>query len=45
MMDAAGDSSILNLVEGRAVVIYWSWDSEDGGVLPIRWSRFGKLVH
>lgn len=35
----------LNEVEGRAVVIYWSWDSEDGGVLPIRWSRFGKLVH
>jgi signal peptidase I len=32
-------------VEGRAVVIYWSWDSESSSWLPIRWSRFGKLIH
>jgi signal peptidase I len=34
-----------NLVEGRAVIIYWSWDSDGAGILPIRWSRFGKIVH
>ncbi len=34
-----------NQVEGRAILIYWSWDSEGSGLLPIRWSRFGKLVY
>jgi signal peptidase I len=34
-----------NLVEGRAILIYWSWDSDGAGLLPIRWSRFGKIVH
>src|SRR5215472_5543642 len=34
-----------NNVEGRAMIIYWSWDSEDGGLIPIRWSRFGMIVH
>jgi signal peptidase I len=34
-----------NQVEGRAILIYWSWDSEGSGRLPIRWSRFGKLVY
>ncbi len=32
-------------VEGRAILIYWSWDSDGSGILPIRWSRFGKIVH
>ena len=32
-------------VEGRAMIIYWSWDSDGAGILPIRWSRFGKLVN
>jgi signal peptidase I len=32
-------------VEGRAMVIYWSWNSDGGGIIPIRWSRFGKIVH
>jgi len=32
-------------VEGRAVVIYWSWDSDGAGLLPIRWNRFGKIVY
>ena len=32
-------------VEGRAMMIYWSWDSDGGGIIPIRWSRFGKVVH
>jgi signal peptidase I len=34
-----------NQVEGRAVVIYWSWDSDGAGLLPIRWNRFGKIVY
>lgn len=32
-------------VEGRAIVIYWSWDNEGSGILPIRWDRFGKIVY
>lgn len=32
-------------VEGRAMFIYWSWDSDGAGILPIRWSRFGKVVN
>jgi signal peptidase I len=34
-----------NDVEGRATVIYWSWDSDGSGIIPIRWSRFGMIVH
>lgn len=34
-----------NDVEGKALIIYWSWDSEDGGLIPLRWSRFAMLVH
>ena len=34
-----------NQVEGRAILIYWSWDSDGAGILPIRWSRFGKIVY
>jgi signal peptidase I len=34
-----------NLVEGRAMVIYWSWDSDSSSLLPIRWDRFGKIIH
>ena len=33
-----------NQVEGRALIIYWSWDSESPGPLGVRWDRFGKLV-
>ena len=32
-------------VEGRAMIIYWSWDSDSTSLIPIRWSRFGMLVH
>lgn len=32
-------------VEGRAMFIYWSWDSDGSGFLPIRWSRFAKVVN
>jgi len=32
-------------VEGRATIIYWSWDSDGAGFVPIRWNRFGMIVH
>jgi signal peptidase I len=34
-----------NDVEGKALIIYWSWDSDHDGLLPVRWSRFGTIVH
>ncbi len=34
-----------NAVEGRAMIIYWSWDSDESGLLPLRWSRFFKVIH
>lgn len=34
-----------DLVEGRAMFIYWSWDSDGNGFLPIRWSRFARVVN
>jgi signal peptidase I len=33
-----------NLAEGRALVIYWSWDSDAPGPIGVRWNRFGGLV-
>lgn len=33
-----------NDVEGRALVIYWSWDSDSNSLLSVRWNREGKLV-
>ena len=33
-----------NDVEGRALMIYWSWDGDAGGLLPVRWSRIGKSL-
>jgi signal peptidase I len=32
-------------VEGRAILIYWSWDDEGSGFGHIRWDRFGKMIH
>jgi signal peptidase I len=32
-------------IEGRALLIYWSWDTEDGWPFPVRWGRIGKLVN
>jgi signal peptidase I len=32
-------------VEGRAMIIYWSWDSDSTSLIPIRWDRFGMIVH
>ncbi len=29
-------------IKGKAFIIYWSWDGDDGWV---RWSRIGQLVH
>ena len=34
-----------NNVEGRALIIYWSWDSDSNSYLPIRWDRFGRIIH
>ncbi|HXW83520.1 MAG TPA: signal peptidase I [Candidatus Binataceae bacterium] len=34
----------VNDVEGRAMFIYWSWDSDSDQIIPIRWSRFGMIV-
>ncbi len=34
----------MDNVEGRAMVIYWSWDGEENGILPVRWSRLGMVV-
>jgi signal peptidase I len=34
-----------NDVEGRAMIIYWSWDGDGLGILPVRWGRFGMVVH
>jgi len=33
-----------NEVEGRAMFIYWSWDGDGTSFLPIRWSRFFRVV-
>jgi signal peptidase I len=33
-----------NEVEGRALIIYWSWDGEASGLFNVRWNRFGRLV-
>jgi signal peptidase I len=33
-----------NDVEGRASVIYFSWNHDGAGVLPLRWNRFGKVL-
>jgi len=33
-----------NDVEGKALAVYWSWNSDGGGLLPIRWSRFGTPI-
>jgi signal peptidase I len=32
-------------VEGRAMIIYWSWDSDSSSYIPIRWDRFGHIIH
>jgi signal peptidase I len=35
----------LDQVEGRAIIIYWSWDGDVASVLPLRWSRFGRVIY
>jgi signal peptidase I len=32
----------LKDVEGKAFIIYWSWDREDSS---LRWRRLGSLLH
>ena len=49
--DESADSrfwGFVNLrdVEGKALVIYWSWNSEENSLLKkIRWERMGNLLH
>ena len=36
----------LNEVKGKALILYFSWDSNSQNLLDkIRWTRFGKLIH
>jgi len=36
----------INEVKGKALIIYFSWDSNAQDLLnKIRWTRFGKLIH
>jgi signal peptidase I len=32
----------MNLLKGKAFIIYWSWDKEDTSV---RWNRLGRILH
>lgn len=32
----------FELIKGKAILIYWSWD---GGHRKVRWSRIGDLIH
>jgi len=35
----------FSAVEGRAILVYWSWDSTaDAMVPPVRWGRCGRLI-
>jgi signal peptidase I len=35
----------MNAVEGRAILVYWSWDSTARAMIPpVRWRRFGHLI-
>jgi signal peptidase I len=33
-----------NDVEGRPLFVYFSWDHDGPGALPLRWNRFGKVI-
>jgi len=35
----------IDAVEGKALVIYWSWDNDGNALLPVRWRRFGMVIH
>jgi signal peptidase I len=32
----------FELIKGKAILIYWSWD---GSHHDVRWSRIGDLIH
>ncbi|MBF0274033.1 MAG: signal peptidase I [Nitrospinae bacterium] len=32
----------VNMIKGKAIILYWSWDDEDSSV---RWGRIGNLIH
>ena len=31
-------------IKGKAMILYWSWDSDDPWYRKIRWQRIGKLI-
>jgi signal peptidase I len=35
----------IDAVEGKALLIYWSWDGDGNSLLPVRWRRFGMVIH
>ncbi len=36
----------MNAVEGRAILVYWSWDSTASAMIPpLRWRRFGQIIN
>jgi signal peptidase I len=36
----------VNAVEGRAILVYWSWDSTaNATVPPVRWGRLGHIIY
>lgn len=35
----------MDEVEGKAFIMYWSWDIHGSFLDKVRWSRIGKLIH
>jgi signal peptidase I len=35
----------IDNVEGRAFLIYWSWNGDGSGLLHVRWDRLGMVIH
>jgi signal peptidase I len=35
----------IDNVEGRAFLIYWSWNSDGSGLAHVRWGRIGEIIH
>ncbi len=35
----------MDKIEGKAFIMYWSWDSRGGLWDKVRWNRIGKFIH
>lgn len=35
----------LTAIKGKAMILYWSWDSDSSLAQAVRWSRIGDLIH